>query len=121
MKKVSLLVSISMFLLMGVAAASTQPTKNTAAESHTTQKQWDSFKPETLSGTISIVNQHRKKVFLTSRKIPYDFKITKSTKITIDGSKSNFSQLADQTPAQASVTFIARADGNFAKSITVTG
>ncbi len=83
--------------------------------------QGDSFKPETLNGTISIVKQHLEKVFLTSRKIPYDFKITKSTKIKIDGSKSNFSQVADQTHEQASVTFIARADGNFAMSITVTG
>ncbi len=121
MKKVSLLLCICMFLLMGAAMAGTHATKGSPAKASTVKMEWDSFKPETLHGTILLIDAPQKRVFITSRSIPYEVKVTKATKIEIAGSKSNFSSLKGQTKKEASVTFIARAGGNYAQNITVTG
>jgi hypothetical protein len=115
MKKVSLLLSVSLVLLFGAAMASAQATKGSAAE-----RNWNSFRPETLSGTISMIDADQNLVVLTSDNVPYNFKVTKATKIEIGGSKATFNELVNQTQKEASVTFVARRDGNFARSISIS-
>ena len=130
MKKISLLLSVFLFLLIGTAMAGAQKAKSLAGQpsaakastvwTHSVKTNWDSFKPETLGGTISMVDAQHNLVVITSHNIPYDFKVNRATKIEIGGSKGTCKNLASQTQKEASVTFIARGDGDYLKSITVT-
>ena len=121
MKKVSLLLSVSLVLLFGATLASAQTLKGSAGESGAAARDWNSFQPETLSGNLSMINVDQNLVVLTSGGVPYNFKVTKATKIQVGGSKATFDDLVSQTQKEASVTFVARPTGNDAKSITVTG
>lgn len=79
-------------------------------------------KPETISGTISMVDATKKIVVLTdSNGVPFDFIVTPRTHIQVNGSKASLSELADQTNKQASVNFIDRMKaGQFARTIDVS-
>lgn len=120
MKKASLLLSVSLFLLFGAALASAQTMKSSTAGSSAAERNWNSFRPETLSGTVTLIDADQNLVVLTSDGIPYNFKVTKATKIEVAGSQASFNDLVSQTQKEASVTFIARPTGNVAKSITVS-
>lgn len=126
MKKFVLLLIVPFALLLGVRTASAQesttapPSTQRAAPS--TRAMWNNFKPATLNGTISMVDPSEKSVFVTgSDGVSYKFLVTPKTKIEIDGTKSSLNELADQTQKQITVTFVARPNGNFASSITVSG
>ena len=120
MKRVSLLLSVSLVLLFGAAMASAQTTKKHVAQATAAERNWNSFRPETLSGTVSLIDENQKLVVLTSEGVPYDFKVTKATQIQVGGSKATFNELLSQTEKEASVTFVARPDGNYLKSISIT-
>jgi hypothetical protein len=77
-------------------------------------------KPETLSGTISSVDADKNLVVVSSSDgIPYDFTVSKGTKITAGGSKAKLGDL--QSGKQVSVSFVAeKKRGNVARSIEVT-
>jgi len=77
---------------------------------------------ETFSGTISMVDAGKNLVVVTgSSGVPYDFTVSKMTKITVGGSKAKLDDLSGQTSKQASVTFMAeKRKGNLARSIEVT-
>lgn len=75
---------------------------------------YEASKPETLSGTVSLVKADDKLVVVTSSAgVPYDLKITPATKINPKGN------LDDLSGKQASVTYLATRTGNIAKSIDV--
>jgi hypothetical protein len=104
-------------LLLGVQMVTAQQNSVSAAEAN-----WDNFKPETLSGTISMVEPSAKTIFVTgSNEVSYKFLITNKTKIEIGGTRSPLHELASQTEKPVTVTFVARADGNFARGISISG
>lgn len=78
-------------------------------------------KPETLSGTISMVLTEQKLVVVvSSTKVPYNFKVTGSTRIKIGGKKAKLADLAGQTGKTAFVKFLPLRSGNVAQSIEVS-
>ena len=78
-------------------------------------------KPETISGTLSMVDASKKLVIVTVGGVPYDFTVTPGTKITVGGSKAKLDDLSSSTSKQASVTFLAeKRRGNLARSIEIT-
>ena len=82
---------------------------------------YDTSKPETLSGTVSLVKADDKLVVVTSSAgIPFDFKVTAGTKIKIGDQKGKLDDLAGAANKQASVTYMATRTGNVAKSIDVS-
>ena len=117
MKKLVLLLMIPFALLLGVPTATAQEKTATPAETN-----WNSYRPETLSGTISMVEPGTKSVFVMgSGEVSYRFQVTAKTKIEIDGTKASIEDLAGQTEKQVRVTFVARRNGNMAQSISVSG
>ena len=78
-------------------------------------------KLETLTGTITILSDAAKTITLTTADgTPYDFKITRETKIVIDSRPAMFSDLAGQSNRQGSVEFVPTSTGNFARSVELT-
>lgn len=61
---------------------------------------------QSVSGSISMVDADKKLVVITdSNGVPFDFKVTKGTRIEVNGKKSTLSDLAQQTNKQASVKY----------------
>ncbi len=102
------------------AAAKSQTVKKVHAEASGAGKVLGSS--ETLNGTISTVDTTSNLIVLTgSNGIPYNFRVTRGTRITVSGKKATFEDLSAQANAQASVEFVPRSNGNFAESIKVGG
>ena len=121
MKKSVMFLILSLVLFGGARMARAEKKASTQSHASSVQTNWNSFKPETLSGTISIVGSKNKDIFVTSSDgIPYHFVVNKQTKIEIGGASASFEKLADKTGSQVAITFVARPQGNFAKSITVS-
>lgn len=59
-------------------------------------------------------------VVTTPGGVPFDITVTGRTRIEIGGARSTFNDLAAQVQKQATVTFIARPNGDVAQSITVS-
>lgn len=134
MKKLALLLIIPFALLLGTQTASAQNKTMTPASTHKQMKastqqstaaskpMWNSFKPETLKGTISIVEPGKKSLFVSaSNGVSFHFLVTGRTKIHINGTRSTIADLAQLAQKQATVTFVARPRGDVAQSITVSG
>ncbi len=130
MKKSMLsILAVCLFVCMGaigVAAQEAGKPSQAAEEAQPTaapeRKAKAAFgKAETISGTISIVDKDKKLVVLTgSGGVPYNFKITRSTRIQIAGKKAKLDDLAGQTNKQASVKFLPLRTGNAAQSVEVS-
>ncbi len=117
MKKFAFLLIIPIALLLGVQTATAQQKSTSTAETN-----WDNFRPETLSGTISMVEPGTKALFVTgSGEVSYKFLVTNRTKIEVGGTTSSLDELASQTQKQATITFVARPNGNFAQDISIGG
>lgn len=131
MKKLVLLLIVPLALLLGVRTASAQETTTPARTQMKASSQraaasaealWNSYRPETLNGTVSLIDASEKSVFVTgSEGVSYKFLVTPKTKIEINGMTSSFDDLVDQTHKQITVTFVARRNGNFAQRISVSG
>lgn len=120
MRKLALLLIIPCVLLFGIQTASAQRSESPGSET-TVQARWSSYKPETIEGNISMVVVDQKLVVVTSSDgVPYNFVVTKRTKVQIGGTPSSFDDLTGQTHKQASVTFVPRRNGNIAQSISVS-
>ncbi len=121
MKKIALLLTITSALLLGIQTASAQKSESKGPGTNVVQATWGSYKAETLEGTLSMVVAEQKLVVVTSSEgVPYDFVVTKKTKIDIGGTPSSFDELSGQTHRQATVTFLPRRNGNMAQSISVS-
>ncbi len=104
-----------------------QPAESTPAEKAAPAKparhaHAEAVAPETLSGTLSMVDADKKLIVVTgSNGVPYDFNVTGATKITVGGNKAKLADLSSDTNKQVSVTFLAlKKRGNIAKSVEVT-
>ena len=117
MKKLVLLIIIPFALLLVVQPATAQMKATSSVETN-----WNSFRPETLGGTITMVEPAEKAVFVMgSGEVSYKFLVTGKTNIEVNGTKASIDELANQTRKEISVTFVARARGNMAQSISVSG
>ncbi len=77
---------------------------------------------ETLSGTLSIADTTQNLVIVTGANgIPYSFRVTRATKISVGGQKATIDELANQVNQQITVEFVPRSGGNFASSVSVGG
>ncbi|MGH9470727.1 MAG: hypothetical protein ACRD1N_10360 [Terriglobia bacterium] len=76
-----------------------------------------------LSGNISIVDAGQKVVVVTdSNGVPFDLKVTRGTRIEVNGQKSTLDALSNQTDKQATVKYRDGLDrGLIAESIQVSG
>jgi hypothetical protein len=120
MKKSVMFLIASVVLFTGAGMARAE--KKVSAHPRTTsvQANWNSFKPETLSGTLSLVGSKKKEIFLTSSDgTSYDFLVSGKTKIEIGGAPGSFEKLAGKTGSEATITFVPRPEGNFASRISV--
>jgi len=127
--RISLLLTALVLVLLGAMTtmAQDQPAAQesakpaaTAAKKHAKAGASYAAKPETLSGTISSVDADKHLVVVNSSDgIPYDFTVSKGTKITSGGSKAKLADL--QSGKQVSVSFVAeKKKGNLARSIEAT-
>lgn len=117
MKKLMLLLIIPFALLLVVPPATAQEKATTPAETN-----WNSFRPETLNGTISMVEPGGKTLFVMgSGEVSYKFVVNEKTRIEVDGAKTSIENLGNQANKQVTVTFVARPSGNVAQSISVSG
>ena len=117
MRKFLLLLIVPAALLLGLQTATAQTKTKTSVESN-----WNNFRPETLSGTISMVEPGTKAIFVTgSDNVSYKFLVTNKTRIEVNGTASSIGALASQTNQPVTITFVARPNGNMAHSITVSG
>ena len=117
MKKFVLLLIVPVALVLGVQTATAQQKATSSVESN-----WNSFRTETLSGTITMVQPGAKAVYVEgSGGVSFQFLVTNKTRIEVDGAKATIDDLANQTQKQVTVTFVARPNGDMAHSITVSG
>ncbi|HXH50915.1 MAG TPA: hypothetical protein VNM47_16350 [Terriglobia bacterium] len=117
MKKLVLFLIVPFALLLGVPTATAQEKTTTSAEAN-----WNNYRPETLNGTITMVEPGTKCMFVMgSSEVSYKFVVTNKTRIEIGGAKGSVEELANQAQKQVTVTFVARPNGNFAQSISVSG
>lgn len=120
------ILSICLFVCMGAIDVAAQEAGKAAEKAQPTaapeRKAKAAFgKAETISGTISIVDKDKKLMVLTGPGgVPYNFKITRSTRIKIAGQKAKLDDLAGQTSKQASVKFLPLRTGNAAQSVEVS-
>ncbi len=133
MKKLALLLIIPCALLLVAQTASAQNKTMAPASTHkqmkaTTQlptvasrSMWDLFRPETVTGTMSIIEPGKRSLFVsTSSGVSFHFVVTGRTRIRINGTPSTIAELAQQVQKQATVSFVARPSGDIAQSITVS-
>jgi hypothetical protein len=117
MKKFAMLLIVPFALLLAVQTATAQEKTTSPAEVN-----WNSYRAETLNGTISAVEPGTRSVFVMGPdEVSYKFLVTSKTKIEISGTTSSIEDLAGQTHKPIMVTFVARRTGNFAQSISVSG
>lgn len=77
-------------------------------------------KAETVSGTLAMVVTDKKLVVLTGTGgVPYNFKVTGSTRIKVDGKKAKLDELAGLGKRAVTVKFLPVRAGNIAQSIEV--
>lgn len=116
MKRFVLLLIVPVALMVGIqmAAAGQKATRSVEAN-------WNNFRTETLSGTLSVVKPNTRAVFVNGpNNVSYKFLVTHRTKIEVAGTPSSISVLASQADKQVTITFVARAKGDMAHSITVS-
>ena len=123
MKKVLfLLASILMLTYFGISLTLAQEAeKKEEAPAAAEKPKAAAVKPETLSGTLQTVVADNKLVVVTAASgIPFNFKVTGTTKIKVGDSKAKLADLSGATGKSVSVKFLAeKKGGNVAVSIEV--
>jgi hypothetical protein len=111
---------------------STETTKNSPAISNGTAQSMSKAtvkrksdvlaSAEDLSGTITVVDPSDKEVTLVgSNGVPYDFDLTRKTRVELSDKKIGANQLATETHKQATVHFVPTSHGNLADDIQISG
>ncbi|HUY13303.1 MAG TPA: hypothetical protein VMX16_06700 [Terriglobia bacterium] len=121
---ISTFMSLAGSALMAQGAGQEVPaTASEAAKAKTVKHHSAAASMETLSGTISMVDTHKKVVVVTdSNGIPFDLKVTGATHIMVSGKKAKLADLSDATSKQATVKYRAEKQaGDIATSIEVGG
>jgi hypothetical protein len=101
------------------AAASTSATTQTKK---TTAKDavYALGKPETLTGTILIVDGQKDLLVLEGANgIPYDFRVPQNAKIDVASNPETLNELSSAVNQKASVTFVPMSTGNIAKVVNL--
>ena len=118
-----LVVFLATGLFAGVTAVASQaPTeggKATAKQRIETQASKKLGEAEELTGTLAAVDTTTGTVTVRAKETPYVFRLTKKTKITVNGSMSDVEALAKQVNQSITVKFVPRSDGNFAENVEV--
>jgi len=119
----SLGAALCVCLLTTVAAAANKPaesSQNVKAKAENSMR--SAWPPETLSGKIIMVDPAEKLVVVKAADgIPFDLRVTPSTRITAAGQKLSFKELSPDVKKDVSVRFIPERAGDVARSIQVTG
>jgi hypothetical protein len=125
-KALLMLLALLVLTFVGSASAWAQeaakpekaPTKEKAAPAE--KPKAEAAKPETISGTIQMVDTEKKLVVLTSSAgVPYDFKVSGATRIKVAGKKAKLDELSAQANRSATVKFLPVRTGNVAQSIEI--
>jgi hypothetical protein len=123
MKKILFLlvasIVVAYFGISTVRAQETEKKEETPAAAE--KPQAPAVKPETLSGTLTMVAADKKLVVVTgSGGVPYNFNVTGATKIKLSGAKAKLADLSGATGRSATVKFLPEKHaGNIAQSIEV--
>jgi hypothetical protein len=77
---------------------------------------------EELSGTIGFVGPSDKEVTLIGANgVPYDFQLSKATKVDFAGKEIRATELGQENHKQATIRFLPTVQGNLAKSVDISG
>jgi hypothetical protein len=77
---------------------------------------------EDLSGTISFIGPSDKEVTLMGANgTPYDFQLTRTTRIELAGRRISETELANENHKQATVRFLPTGQGNVAQTLEING
>jgi hypothetical protein len=110
--------------ILVVAQEATKPASETTGKAVTAggiKTAKAAAKPETINGTVLMVDTDKKLLVLTgSGGVLYDFKLTNATRIKIGGQKAKLDDLSSQANKQASVAFVPLRTGNMARSVEVS-
>ncbi|MGB2624599.1 MAG: hypothetical protein WA857_20550 [Candidatus Acidiferrum sp.] len=109
---------------MGARAENSSPKTTTAktetAKGATKDASYALGKPETLSGTILIVNGQKDLLVLEGTNgIPYDFRVPNTAKIDVASNRGTLNDLSSDVNRMASVTFVPMSTGNIAKIVNL--
>ncbi len=113
----------ALFAGMSAVAAQKQPekTKATSADKKTaTQTGYKLGESELFTGTIASVDTAASMITVTSRGVPYVFRLTGKTQIRVNGSKANLEALSEHVGHNASIHFVPYSNGNFAEHFEVS-
>jgi hypothetical protein len=119
MRKVifSILIGAVLPIWLGMAATIREPMASKAAPVSTTPNNTLS-RTETIRGSLmSLGTEERVIVLKGEGGAAYNFKVTPTTKIEIEGKKAGFADLDRMTNSNISVTFIPTRQGNIARKI----
>lgn len=76
---------------------------------------------EELSGSIAFIGRSDKEVTLVGANgVPYDFQLTRKTKVDLAGKKIGATELAGQEQKQATIWFLPTSRGNLAESVNIS-
>jgi hypothetical protein len=101
-----------------VAGATATNAKVTKTAQHANNQMWQ---PETLSGKITMVDPALKLVVVQdSSGVPFDIKVSSSTRIKSANGMLNLSDLNSDLNRNASINFVPESRGDIAKTINVS-
>lgn len=120
--KLTTLATAACALLLAVPAmAANQPAAKTNKQTTKTAVR-SAWRPETLSGTIAMVDPARKLVVVTTPDgTPFDMVLTSGTRIKSGDQAITLNQLTGDTDKSVSVRFTPERRGDVARSIQIGG
>lgn len=120
MKK-NILIALTAVALISIPAAYASTAAAKAAAKTTGQAGHTMLRPETLSGTISLVDPALKLVVVRdSSGVPFDIKVDASTHIASTNGKLTLNDLNSDLNRNASIKYIPERRGDVAETISVS-
>ncbi len=113
-----------LFLFAGLASAQTVPQREGPPSQPERAITADPGfgKPTNLRGSLWMVDGRRNLVVvMTSNGIPFDFQVTRKTRIDVNGATATFAELTGQIHNHVLVNFMPEPIGDIARSIEVAG
>ncbi|MGA7629536.1 MAG: hypothetical protein WCB11_02140 [Terriglobales bacterium] len=96
------------------------PAGMTVAEHSATKTSHTLASAEDLTGTITMIDPSNKELTLVgSNGVPYDFELTKKTRIELADQKIGMHELSSESHKQATIHFVPKSDGNLAENIQI--
>lgn len=107
-----------LFVIPLAAAVNTAAHRSTAIQSKTMRAAWP---PETLSGTITMVDPGQRLIVVTENGVPFDMVITPRTHIRSGNRMLSLKDLKQFQNDNVSLKFVPERRGDVAESIHVNG